>query len=171
MYGLFKKSYEDVTGHSWDQSKFSGRSHNWTFYGKQDEGGIAIRKQNSGLIKLVSAFGSPRAVFYGFLELNKKEGSNPIWGVMSKDLADHLKKINFSSPPPLVIKILAPLVSKAMGQNIKKINNDGAFVVDMGWGDIEKYFVANKPYYKWLLTNDQIPLPQGIKNILASFIK
>jgi hypothetical protein len=149
IYDLFKKNYEAATGKSWSYDKFLSRAHGWMFYG-EETGGIAVRMQRSGLIKLVAAFGSPRGVIQGMRELLDQKGNSPIWGAMDKRLAAHLKKLGFTSPPGLLLKILAPQIRKVMGDELKKVKLDGTLILNTEFGETEKVFIANKAYYDWL---------------------
>jgi len=156
LYDEFKKSYEDAVGKSWDEHTFLSRSRNWTFYGKAS-GGVAVRKQNSGLIKFVAAFGNPMTVAKGLMELLSSEKGKSIWGAMSLKLCEMLERFShkeFKRPPVLVIKMLAKYAQKAFGDNkIQKVDKDGGIIIDMvgGIGLTKKFFIANKAYYKWIL--------------------
>jgi hypothetical protein len=156
LYQEFKKSYEKEVGKSWDEHTFLSRSRNWTFYGSS-LGGIAVRKQNSGLIKFVAAFGNPISVARALTEMMNEERGKSIWGAMSLKLCEMLEKFShgdFKRPPALVVKMLAKYAQKAFGDNkIEKVNNDGGIVIDMigGIGATTKYFIANSDYFKFIL--------------------
>jgi hypothetical protein len=170
LYDEFKASYEKEVGKSWDERTFLSRSRNWTFYGKTT-GGIAVRKQNSGLIKFVAAFGNPMTVARGLTEMMNEEKGKSIWGAMSLKLCEMLEKFShgdFKRPPALVVKMLAKYAQKAFGDSkIERVESDGGIVIDMvgGIGLTTKYFIANKAYYKWILDNgmDQWDAPAIVK--------
>ena len=152
LYDAFKHSYEKATGNAWDQSKFVNRAYNWTFFGDVS-GGIAVRKQKSGLIKLNASYGSPRGVIKGFQELVNNHGDEPIWGAMDKKIATHLESQGFISPPKIVIKLLVPILNKVIGDHIQDVAKDGGLIVNTEFGPCTKYFVANKAYFTWFRDN------------------
>jgi len=61
LYQEFRDSYTKATGAAFDRDAFEWRADNWTFYGEPPDdrnpnapvGGIAVRKQPSGLISLL----------------------------------------------------------------------------------------------------------------------
>jgi hypothetical protein len=163
LYKLFKASYEKSVGTAWDYGKFINRISTWTLYGNSD-GFITVRPQRSGLIKLTGSAGNPRGILRGLdllVATNK-----PIWGVVTPDIAQILKKKGFIIPNPIFIKILFKLIpSNVLGGHIS-LNNDGSLnVTNSDTGSLDKIFVANKLYLKSLLVNKDIEakLPTVIK--------
>jgi len=155
LYQAFKHSYEKSVGVAWNRQQFDFRATDWTFFGSV-KGGVGVRVQRSGLVKLNAVYGSPREIIKGMQELMSTWGEKPMWTVATQDIIAHLKTLGFKSPPVFVMKMLVPLFSKAMGAEIKSIGKDGALQIDTISGEHSKYFTANKNYYKWLVTNEEI---------------
>lgn len=176
LYNEFKASYEKETGKAWEAGKFLSRARNWTFYGSS-LGGIAVRKQRSGMIKFVAAFGNPLTVARGLKELTTTEANSAIWGAMSEKLCEMLEKFthnDFKRPPAFFVKLLIPRIKNVFGDVVKEVKKDGAIVIEMdGIGTVEKYFIANKGYYRFMLEKglDQIDLPAPIKKVLMGGLK
>jgi len=179
MYLSFKKSYEKATGASWDQFKFKNRAYNWTFFGEKT-GGIAVRNQRSGLVKMVSAFGSPKKVINGYKEMVSEIGNKPIWGVMTENLAIMLEKISnkeFKRAPKIFVKTVIPHIKNIFGDIVLDVDKKtGAIVIDTPAGPMDKYFIANKNYYKDILDkakdkSDLIPVPKPVLKVLVDILK
>lgn len=175
LYTEFKKAYEKATGAAWDEGKFISRAREWVFYGTI-EGGIAVRPQRSGLHKMVAAFGSPKKIIDGFNELDSALRNEPVWGVMTENLAIMLEKIskgNFKRPPAIFTKTVVPKIAHTFGDDVKGVTSKGAIMVDTPAGVREKYFIANKHYWRWMLdaaenNPDRIPVPGIVlKGMLA----
>ena len=94
-YEIFKKEYIASTGHAWNKEKFMNRIYNWTFYGTPD-GFVALRPQNSGFYKLVAAAGNMKGKYKGLLEIVDQH--LPVWGIVTADIRDILKKKGFREP-------------------------------------------------------------------------
>jgi len=178
LYASFKQSYEKAVGASWDQDKFESRSRNWLFFGSK-KGGIATRKQNSGMYKLVATFGSPKEIINSFNEMISEIGRDPIWGVMTDNLAVMLEKRSngqFKQPPKLFVKILIPKIKNIFGDVIHSVENDGGIVLDTPAGLMTKYFIANNSYYTQMLDQmenraDSLPIPKPVVKILIGILK
>jgi len=176
MYDEFKKSYEKETGHAWDEGKFLSRAGNWEFFGTP-KGGIAVRRQRSGMWKLVAVFGNPRDVINGFHELVSKHGNEPIWGAMTDKLANMLGRLShgqFKVPPAIFVKTVIPYIKNVFGDMVERVEKDGALVINMqGIGVVKKYFVANKAYYRQILSKGmaQLKIPALIQKTLGALLK
>lgn len=178
MYEIFADSYKKAVGASWDKNHFTSRAYGWTFYGSY-EGGIATRVQRSGLIKLVAAFGGIKHIFMAFKEMETEIGSKPIWGVMTPDLAKMLEKIShgeFKQPPKTFVKLLIPHISKIFGDTVIEVNKNGGIVIDTPAGKMEKFFIANKNYYRDMLdqaenNSDKLPIPKFVVKTLVAIMK
>jgi hypothetical protein len=102
LYNVFKDTYVRATGAAFDKDDFDWRASNWTFFGEppngtsneSNVGGIAVRKQPSGLIKLVASFGNFRGVLKGFDELTSHNSNAEIWGIVDKNIKSLLTKHN-----------------------------------------------------------------------------
>lgn len=177
LYKNFKDTYEGSTGASFDFDDFSWRAEKWTFYG-EIYGGIAVRKQNSGLVKLNASYGEvdPNdpsklskkgmlGVMSGIKEMMSENQGRGIWGAMPKDMVRTLeiftKRNNpddcFKAVPgPLVIAFGTKLLSSvSSATNITVIKNPlsknfGCLEMDTPSGRMIKQIVANKSYYAWL---------------------
>ena len=153
MYKIFKNSYEESTGHSWDLNTFLGRASDWTFYGikpteKNDPkaGFVAVRKQKSGIIKLTGVGGNPFSINRG-LDLLIATGK-PIWGGVSEKIAEALTKKGFIIPPKSLVTQVAPYIP---GFNVNALGNVVANITG-GVGEVEKTIVINNAYLDWLET-------------------
>ena len=174
LYAEFKDSYVKATGAAWDEDKFQSRARNWIFFGSE-KGGVAVRIQNSGLIKLNASFGSFKEIFRGFHELLQKKGSSPIWGAVTDDIAKMLEKGShgdFQRAPAMFVKMAIPFMKSVFGNEIKKVNSDGSLSIETPSGVMKKYFVANKEYYRWVVDGiksgkSPIKLPSIVLNLLV----
>ncbi len=175
LYSEFKASYEKETGAAWDESKFISRSRAWTFYGTV-KGGVAVRKQRSGLIKLVAVFGNPLTVARAFKEMQTEENGVPIWGAMTKNLADMMERFTkgeFKRPPGIFVKMLVPYIKNVFGDDIKSVGMDGGITMDVaGIGTFKKFFIANKAYYRWIMENgvNELNIPDPVKNMIIPLL-
>lgn len=177
LYQGFHDAYMKAVGASWDQYTFEVKASNWTFFG-DITGGVALRHQRSGLWKLNASYGYPRQVLKGFFEMQSSIGNEPIWGAMTDDLCALLEKASkgeFKRPPKLLVKILLPYLKKAMGADAGQATSKGSIIVDTPAGKMEKFFIANKAYYKELLDNSDKYLgdkgiPTPIKNTLIGLL-
>lgn len=177
LYQAFSQSYLQATGGSFSRSDFDWRAENWTFFG-DIAGGIAAREQQSGLLKLVAAWGGVKKIYPAYKELTRDYGDKPVWGVMTKDLAqalEHLSRKEFKIPPALFIKTALPYIAKKLGTGISaKAAKDGGIEVDTPAGKMTKYFVANTHYYQWVLDNvdtQNLPIPKIVAKGLIAIIR
>lgn len=178
LYQGFYDAYMKSVGASWDRYEFDAKAYAWTFFGDVT-GGVALRKQRSGLWKLNASYGYPRQVLRGLFEMQSQIGDEPIWGMMSDDIAKMLEKATkgeFKKPPKLLVKLLFPYLKKAMGAGSANVTSNGSAIVDTPAGKMEKFFIANKAYYQELLDNSDKYLgdkgiPGPIKNTLISLLK
>lgn len=174
LYTVFKNSYDDATGKSWSKEKFLDRAKNWTFYGDAT-GFVAFREQASGMRKLVGVAGETSGVIVGLQRLMNE--NKPVWGAVSARLAKAAKRFGLIAPHryiggPMVIKIIMASIPNSVFGGVKPvINADGGVTIDMGddIGNVEKYFVGNKSYFKAMLK--QPAFVENIQNSIAlSFI-
>jgi len=178
LFSNFEKAYKKAVGAAWSKSQFESRAYGWTFFGSI-EGGIAVRKQNSGMYKLNGSYGSPKSVINGFNKMMSEIGKEPIWGVMTLNLVKLLEKVSngeFRQPPKLFVRTVIPHIKKIFGTEIKDIRKDGAIIVDTPAGEMEKYLVANKVYFRTLLDNaqkypDKVPVPAPVLKVLIGLLK
>lgn len=148
-YLVFKKEYEQKTGKAWDENHFKSRASNWEFYGDEN-GYIALRPQQSGYYKLVASAGSNKSKLKALLEIKSK--ALPVWGLVTKDIADMLTKLGYKQPNFLERKILMSKISSSVMGNsqIKDTLSDGGILIHQsgGIGDVVKYFVGSPEYWK-----------------------
>jgi hypothetical protein len=178
IYDEFKKSYEKATGASWDKGRFLSRAEGWTFFGIP-EGGVAVREQRSGLVKLVASYGSPKKVMNGVKEMLSEIGNKPIWGVMTLRLAQALEKFTskeFRIAPKMFVKTVVPHIKHIFGDVILDVKKDGAIVVESPAGPMEKYFIYNRAYAKQMLDQvqnnpDSLPVPNAVIKILLPIVR
>jgi hypothetical protein len=178
VYDEFKKAYVKATGTAWDEDKFIRRAHNWIFFG-DISGGIAVRKQRSGLYKLVATYGSPKNVISGYKQMESEIGGEPIWGAMTLNLAQMLEKVSrnsFKIAPKLFVKTVIPHIKHIFGDVVKKVEKDGRLVIDTPAGEMKKFFIANTVYYNHILdmaksNSDRLPLPKPVINILTNILR
>ena len=162
LFQTFYNSYIKATGSSWNQSTFNHKAYSWVFFGDAEgTGGIAVRPQQSGLVKMNAVFGSPRAIMAGINELIQTWGDRGLWTVATKEIVGALnKRFGFRTPPVFVMKILVPLLSKVLGGHVEKIEKDGGLVItDPNTGNtMTKYFTGNSAYYKWMIRSENLAM-------------
>lgn len=149
VYDIFKTSYENSTGTSWDSNKFSSRANGWTFFGDKSSGFVVLRKQNSGMNKLTGVAGDLKAISMGISDINAL--NEPVWGMADKRISTILtKKFNYYTPPAFILKLMMKKIpSSVFGDAEYEVNNDGSVTFKYSdVGDATKYFFANKQYYK-----------------------
>ena len=154
-YDTFKKSYEDATGQAWSKEKFISRSGGWRFYGTQD-GYITVREQASGMLKLTGVAGKPFGIMAGAKALMKE--SVPVWGMVSKDIADLAMKLGFKSGDPQLVKQFISKIPSSVfgGAKVKDVNPDGGVVFEYAdIGVVTKYLVGNDQYFSLLQSQGQ----------------
>jgi hypothetical protein len=177
IYEIFKASYIRKTGSSWTKSKFLSRIFDWTFYGSVN-GFLAIRKQRSGLLKLVAAASKNRRSNIDIkngLDVLCLDKDAKIWGVITDDLAEQLTKMrkDFIKVPTLITKTLIPIIDKSVfGGTVPTVDKDGLKITmtdEFGKETtIVKVLVCNKAYLRSLLDNDFImsKLPNAVKTLI-----
>lgn len=173
LYKNFSDTYIDSTGASFSRDDFDWRADNWDFYGTV-EGGVTVRPQRSGLLKLTSSYESidpatgkhnTMGVLKGLEDLMLSNPDKGIWGAMPPQMAKMLTMVSKRKcpdnvfnpvPAPLVI-LLGPKLMKSTGSmavlNIVKnpLDKDfGCIMVDTPAGPMAKKLVANQAYYDWL---------------------
>lgn len=162
LYQAFYNSYVRATGAAWDKDTFTSKAYSWVFFGDlEGTGGIAVRPQNSGLVKMNAVYGSPRAIMAGMQELVTTWGDRGLWTVATKDIVDSLnKRFGFKTPPVFVMRLLVPILSKILGGHVEKIEKDGGLsITDPHTGNkLSKYFTGNTSYYKHLLKPESLAL-------------
>lgn len=184
LYEVFKDSYVKSTGASFSESDFDWRAKNWTFFGVAPDtdgrqcGGIAVRVQRSGMVKLVASFGNVRGMLDGLKELESEMGDKPIWGFMEPNMVSMLKRAdaNFVELPPKVVKTIVEVMAKSGTiPGFVKANNDGSVTFDTPSGQMNKYYVCNKNYVDWLLNSiqnsDNIPVPKLLRKPIVALLK
>lgn len=187
LYDAFADAYMKSIGSTWDRSEFDWKAEGWTFFGDVT-GGIALRKQRSGMWKLNASYGNPMKVMRALkTELIPAIGDQPVWGAMTEDICDMLERATknekngkFKRVPKAVAKVMAPHLLKVFGTGISA-NPDGSLSAKAPDGStITKWFIANKVYYLTLLDNaenhpDKVPVPaavmKGLLGVLRLFIK
>ena len=169
IYNIFKKSYEESTGTSWDVNKFKSRARNWVFFG-DETGFVAVRPQRSGLYKLVGVAGKLRGILKGMAEL--KSNNYPVWGMVSSDMVGMAKKQGFKTPPKYLIKVLLKFIPKSIFGGVDfDVNSDGSITLKYAdVGDAKKYFIANDEYFK-KLKSDILPTMKDKMSNIPSVIK
>lgn len=178
LFTTFETSYKQATGASWDQTTFNSKASSWLFFGSST-GGIAVRRQNSGMYKLNATYGNLREIIAAYHEMNKEIGNQPIWGVMTLDLAKMLEKLSkkeFKMPPKMFTKMVIPHISHIFGDNISGYTNDGGIIVDSPAGKMTKYLIGNKKYFSDLLDNatshpEKVPVPAPVLKGLIAMVK
>jgi hypothetical protein len=165
---VYQKQYLKSTGNTFTKELFIDRARNWTFYGNID-GWVAVRHQASGYAKLVAVAGSMKGKYYGMEELLKT--NPPLWGAVTSDIAEMLKKKGFVVPNYFTMKILIASVPPAVfGGKKVDINFDGSINVDYdGIGSVKKWFVCNKIYIKKFL-NENESIPVIAKTAIGAFL-
>jgi hypothetical protein len=179
LYDEFKKSYEDATGAAFSPQDFEWRANGWQFYGEVS-GGVAVRKQNSGGIKLTASYGDLKDIVNGFKDLI---GSNPnvsIWGLMPEKLCrviEMMTRKDFKRLPGPIVKLMAPYLAKAIGIQLHSVGLDGGVEVDTPSGPMKKFLIGNSVYRAWLKDSidkgdtSKLPVPGPIIKALKGMTK
>jgi len=152
IYNLFKKSYEETLGTSWDENKFRSRAKNWLFFGDEN-GYVAVRIQRSGFYKLVGVAGNIKSVYRGFEELLSL--NVPVWGMVSSNIQKMVLKKGFKTPPTFLLKTLLKTIPKETFGGVDfDVNSDGSVTLKYSdVGDARKYFIGNDEYFKSIKKN------------------
>jgi hypothetical protein len=178
LFTTFETSYKQATGASWNQTTFNSKASNWLFFGSST-GGIAVRRQNSGMYKLNATYGNFREIIAAYYEMDKEIGNQPIWGVMTLDLAKMLEKLSkkeFKMPPKMFAKMVIPHIAHIFGDTISGFTNDGGIIVDSPAGKMTKYLIGNRKYFSNLLDNatnhpEKVPVPASVLKGLIAMVK
>jgi hypothetical protein len=113
-----------------------------------------LRPQRSGFYKLVGTAGSNKSKYKAFLEI---ESLNlPVWGMVSKEVANLLLKRSYRMPTTEEIESLKILLSGnyILGDaKLVELLPDGGIILDYpDVGRVVKYFVGSEPYWEKLKT-------------------
>jgi hypothetical protein len=176
-YDIFNQSYIKSTGKSWDKDKFVERARNWTFYGDEN-GYVAVRVQNSGMVKLVGVAGSPKSIYKGIQEVKNKYSNMPLWGMVSKEIANQSEKMGFKVlrlkndiSAKIFLKLIKTIIPSSVfgGAKINGINSDGTIGFEYSdVGEANKVLVGNEMYFNGLkekiTASDKVP--EFVKNKL-----
>ena len=151
-YEIFKNEYDKSTGASWSYDKFMGRARNWEFYG-DEKGYVAIRRQRSGLVKLVGMAGDNRSKLKGINDLISMK--MPLWGMVSKDIKDIAVRRGMREPNFLERQVLKRSIPPEVlgGAEILEYQKDGGIKLQYpDVGVVVKYLVGTPEYYAKLRT-------------------
>ena len=151
-YEIFKNEYDKSTGTSWTYDKFMGRARNWEFYG-DEKGYVAIRRQRSGLVKLVGMAGDNRSKLKGINDLISM--NMPLWGMVSKDIKDIAVRRGMREPNFLEKQVLKRSIPPEVlgGAEILEYQKDGGIKLQYpDVGVVVKYLVGTPEYYAKLRT-------------------
>jgi len=151
-YEIFKNEYDRSTGTSWSYEKFMGRARAWEFYG-DEKGYVAIRRQRSGLVKLVGMAGDNRSKLKGINDLISM--NMPLWGMVSKDIKDIAVRRGMREPNFLERQVLKRSIPPEVlgGAEILEYQKDGGIKLQYpDVGIVVKYLVGTPQYYAKLRT-------------------
>jgi hypothetical protein len=188
LYQEFQNSYTKATGAAFTRDAFEWRADNWTFMGDPPDdnnpntpiGGIAVRRQPSGLIKLVASFGNFRSILRGFDELNQKYSNSSVWGFLTPDLVKMITKHSkiYKMVPGLVVKAMEGMIKKMSNGEVKSVGFDGSLQVDTPAGIMKKQMIGNIMYFRWLIDSvedpknaGRMPIPQNVLSPLIGLVK
>jgi hypothetical protein len=146
-YEIFKNEYDKSTGKSWTYDKFMGRARNWEFYG-DEKGYVAIRRQRSGLVKLVGMAGDNRSKLKGINDLISMK--MPLWGMVSKDIKDIAVRRGMREPNFLERQVLKRSIPPEVlgGAEILEYQRDGGIKIQYpDVGVVVKFLVGTPEYY------------------------
>ena len=169
-YDVFNQSYIKSTGKSWEKDKFIERAYGWTFFGDEN-GYVAVRPQQSGMVKFVGVAGSLKSIYKGIQELKAKYNSVPVWGMVSKEISDQVGKLGFKTlrlkndlSSKIFLKLLKTVIPASVfgGAEINGINSDGTLSFQYkDVGEVNKVLIGNDKYFDVLrdkiLAHDKIP--------------
>lgn len=181
-YDVFNASYIKSTGKSWEKDKFLERAKNWTFYGDIN-GYVAVRTQHGGMIKLVGVAGSLKSIYRGMQEVKSKYANSPLWGMVSKEIADQIEKLGLKPlklkndiSSKIFLKLIKTIIPASVfgGAEIKGLNPDGTIsFVYSDIGEANKVLVGNDVYFNQLkdkvLSHEKIPefMKEKITNLFT----
>jgi len=149
-YEIFRNEYEKATGKSWDRNKFESRARNWEFYG-DEKGYVAVRRQNSGFVKLVGMAGYNRSKLKGIQDLVSM--NLPLWGMVSKDIKDIAVRKGMRQPNFLERQVLKNNIKPEVFGDAKILDYQSDGGVKFEYPDIGvvvKYLVGTPQYYSEL---------------------
>ena len=169
-YTIFNQSYIKSTGKSWNKDKFIERAKNWTFFGDEN-GYVAVRVQAGGMVKLVGVAGSSKSIYKGIIEIKKAYSSMPLWGMVSKEIANQAEKMGFKVlrlkndiKSKIFLKLIKNIIPSSVfgGAKINGINADGTIKFEYSdIGEANKVLVGNEIYFDGLkekiISSDKIP--------------
>ncbi len=182
LFATFEKSYIDATGAAFSRNDFQWRAEGWEFYGSV-EGGVSVRRQNSGGLKMTSCYGDIKEITAGFRDMIAKNPGVIIWGVMPQDLCRALEFLtrstkDFKRLPGVIVKIAFPYLAKALGMHGAgaSVGLDGGVTVDTPAGPMKKFLIGNKNYFDFLkdgIENSdttKLPIPAPVINTLKGMV-
>jgi hypothetical protein len=189
LYDVFRDSYVKAVGAAFDRDAFAWRAAGWTFFGNPPDdsnpdgpvGGIGVRRQQSNVMyKLLASFGDFRSILKGFDDFKAKHGNSPCWSILTPDIAKMIVKHDksFKIIPGLVVKAMEGAIKKLSNGEVKSVGLNGVLKVNTPAGILDKIFVANAPYIKWLLDSaedpnnaSRLPVPQAVMSPILGIIK
>jgi hypothetical protein len=189
LYDVFRDSYTKAVGAAFDQDAFAWRAAGWQFFGNPPDdsnpnapiGGIAVRRQQSNtMFKLVASFGDFRSILKGFDEFKSKHGNDSVWAILTPEIAKMISKHDksFKLLPGVVVKAMEGAIKKISGGEVKSIGLNGVMKVNTPAGMLDKVFLVNEPYIRWLLDSiedpdnaHRLPVPQAVLSPLLGIIR
>lgn len=151
IYDTFRNTYEKSTGKAWSKDKFFSRANNWRFYG-DESGYITVREQASGLLKLTGMAGGMKGIYKGMQDLMSETA--PIWGMVTKNIANMATKVGFLQATPQVVKDNIYKIPAGVfgGAKIRGVLPDGGVQFDYtDVGESVKYFIGNQAYFSMFM--------------------
>jgi hypothetical protein len=148
---LVKADKTKVKSKDW----FEKRYPLWTFFGNA-QGYVAVRKQNSGAVRINLIAGDKNIVLRAFIELLTKGW--PLWSTVDSEVAKLLQnpKVGFIKLSPRLVTMLygentyseSPLIPHmVMGDDKIDDNGDGSLTIqDRELGALTKYILVNKEW-------------------------
>lgn len=189
LYQVFHDTYVKVVGAAFERDDFDWRAAGWLFYGNPPDdnnpngmcGGISVRKQQSNnMYKMTSSFGDFRSVLKGFDEFNARHSNDPCWSVLTPDISKMIQKHckNWKTLPGVVVKAMEGMIKKISNGEVKSVGINGVLKTQTPAGMMDKVFIANTTYIKWLIDSiedpanaSRLPMPQILLKPLVSVIK
>ena len=178
LFQNFTDSYVQATGSAFNIHEFEHRAYNWDFYGSP-QGGIAVRRQNGGMLKLNASFGDVKEVMTGIREMMTMNQGVSIWGLMPDKLCRAMEvftKKEFRKLPGAMVKLMFPYIAQALNVQVLAIHMDGGVEIDTPAGPMIKYPVANGAYRQWIkdqLANadkSKLPVPGPVFTALSAMV-
>jgi hypothetical protein len=164
-YDMYVQSYEKRDKGNgmpvMDKQTFLSRAKNWRFYGDAT-GWVAVRPQQSGMLKLVATAGNPMQIVKALDLLNKETA--PLWGAVDEKLANAAKRYGFKSLRSkfIINKILAHIPANVFGSaEILEVTDDGGIKLKYKLFDRKKnqyvdvitikYIIGNETYFNQMI--------------------